>query len=146
MTLLEGSRLPKSFRRRPVAEYLPTDGGEALLPWYAFESAIDRSLAMLRGVHIPLSLFVIRSHRIIQGETTAAIAAAWCRFGTMGRMPDASIGLLYLGPHERHGDAALLAHLRREIERLMPAFDLAVAQCWSDELDGASDLLHLLAV
>lgn len=132
------------MRRRPAPARAALEDGEALLPWYAFEAVIERSLAMLRGVHIPLSLFVIRSQRIIEGETTAAIAASWCRFGTVGRLPDARIGLLYLGPHERPGDAVLAEYLRRRIERYLPAFDLAVAQGWSDEIEGADDLLNLL--
>jgi hypothetical protein len=147
MTLLEASRIAMSLRatrRRPVDARTVPDDGEGLLPWYAFESVIDRSLAMLHGVHIPLSLFAVRSDRIVERQARAAIAAAWCRFGTVGRLPDARIGLLYLGPDERGGNSMLATHLRRQIERHLPAFDLVAVQCWSDEIDGTSDLLNLL--
>jgi len=134
----------RGMQRRPAPAHAAPDDGAALLPWYAFEAVIERSLAMLHGVHIELSLFVIRSDRTIEGGAMAAIAASWCRFGAVGRLPDASIGLFYLGPHERRGGTALADHLRRRVEHHLRASDLVIAQGWSDEVDGASDLLNLL--
>lgn len=80
----------------------------AVIPrWPAFASSIERSLRLLHEVHVPVSLFALR----LDGGDKAvdAAAGALVRFGAVGRLPDGSLGLLYLGPRPagRRGEAAL---------------------------------------
>lgn len=126
---------------------------DSLLPWYAFAAAIERSLRMLHGVHIPVSLCAIRADRGVPAEALAVVGEALCQFGAAGRLADGSIGLLYLGPHEHDSGGALANFLRKRIESrlhegglnaLGRRIDIKVARRWTDEIDDSSELVSLL--
>jgi hypothetical protein len=141
---------------RPAARpAIPSDSA-TLLPWHAFDAAIERSLMMLRGVHIPVSLFAVRLGADGLGEDAEVIGDALSQFGSVGRLADGSIALLYLGPRkaEPDGDLALAWHIRTRIERrlqergwplLAGQLELAAVHGWTDEIAGSADLMRSLA-
>ena len=128
---------------------------DTLLPWHAFESEIGRSLRMLRGWHIPVSIFAVRLGEVARGAAADAVGEAIGRFGTVGRLADGSIGLLYLGPRSREqgGDAILAGQVQKSIERrlhergwaaLSHRLELVAAHGWTDEIGGSTELVRML--
>ncbi|HLI12291.1 MAG TPA: hypothetical protein VKY65_11890 [Alphaproteobacteria bacterium] len=127
-----------------------------LLPWYAFDAAIERSLRMLRGVHVPVSLFAIHLGGPSRHEATEAIGEALNRFGPVGRLADGGIGLLYLGPRatDESGDEALTNHLHSRVVRrlresgwtaLTRHMEFTAVHGWTDEMASSADLVAELA-
>lgn len=144
-----------SALRRPTPDPSGFSDSATILPWHAFDAAIERSLKMLHGVHIPVSLFTVRFGELLRGDPAEAIGDALCQFGSAGRLADGRIALLYLGPRSRagDGDVTLVRHLHSRIEQrlkergwaaLCRNLELAAAHGWTDELDGSTDLVRLL--
>lgn len=126
-----------------------------VLPWHAFDAAIERSLRMLRGVHIPISFFAVRLGQATYGDVAGLIADALSQFGPVGRLVDGSIGVLYLGPRKPQpdGNAALAQHVRSRVESqlrehgwpmLAKQIEFAATHGWTDEVNGAKDLVRAL--
>jgi hypothetical protein len=126
-----------------------------LLPWHAFDSAVEHSLRMLRGVHIPVSFFALRLGAAGASAAAEAVGDALCQLGPVGRLADGSIALLYLGPRktEPEGDAALSAMVRGRIEarlkesgwpKLATQIEFTVFHGWTDEVGHTSDLVRVL--
>lgn len=135
----------------------PGDGSHDanLLPWHAFNAAIDHSLRMLRGLHIPVSLFAVRTAGRPTAEAADVIGEALSQFGSVGRLADSSIGLLYLGPRspETGGDDALANHIFRRVERRLHergwsgvcgGLELSAVHRWTDHVSGAAELMRAL--
>lgn len=131
------------------------DDSPALMPWHAFDATIERSLRMLRGVHIPISFFAVRLSQASFAEAVGLIGDALSQFGPVGRLADGSVGLLYLGPRKPgpEGDSALAQHVRGRIESrlrehgwpmLVNQIEFAVAHGWTDEVDSVEDLVRTL--
>lgn len=135
---------------------LPESAGTTLAPWHAFDAAIERSLRMLRGVHVPVSLFAIRITGMQRDEAATVIGEALSQFGPVGRLGDGSIGLLYLGPRSPNpdGDAALANHVFSRVDgrlqergygALCRSLELAAVHGWTDQIQGSADLIRALA-
>lgn len=136
------------------ANGVPGDSAN-LLPWHAFDTAIERSLRMLRGVHIPVSFFAVQ---LGTGGAAAAevVGEALSQFGPVGWLADGTVGLLYLGPRppEKDGDTVLTSRVFSRVERrlqecgwaaLCRGLELAAVHGWTDEIDGSGDLVRALA-
>lgn len=138
---------------------IPGDGfpgdSASLLPWHAFEAAIERSLRMLRGVHIPVSFLAVHLGAGGRGDAAEAVAEALSQFGPVGWLADGSVGLLYLGPRppEKDGDRVLTGRVFSRVERrlhergwaaLCRDIELAAVHGWTDEIDGPGDLVRAL--
>lgn len=130
---------------------------EPVAGWPAFQAEIERSLVRLRGTHLRLSLFQVRlGTRAHAGMAMAALSD----LGATGRLPDGSLGLLYLGPRPEGigGEVALGQRIeRRLLDALGPVApraasirsqmarpQVAVVHAWSDELTGVGGLIRLL--
>ena len=140
--------------RSPSAPGILVDS-DTLLPWHAFDADIERSLRMLRGVHIPVSMFAVGLGDVARRSAADAIGDALGRYGPVGRLADGRIGLLYLGPRsrEQNGDAILANQVQKSIERrlhergwsaLVQSLELAAAHGWSDEIFGSVELIRML--
>ncbi|HYB08970.1 MAG TPA: hypothetical protein VEJ16_04815 [Alphaproteobacteria bacterium] len=143
-----------SLRRSPSAAGILIDN-DTLLPWHAFDADIERSLRMLRGVHIPVSMFAVGLGEVSRGSAAEAVGDALSRYGSVGRLADGRIGLLYLGPRslEQNGNAVLANQVHKSIERrlhergwsgLIESLDLAAAHGWTDEIFGSIELIRML--
>jgi len=138
---------------------IPSDGfpgdSASLLPWHAFDAAIERSLHMLRGVHIPVSFFAVYLGTGGRGDAAEVVGEALSQFGPVGWLADGSVGLLYLGPRppEKDGDTVLTSRIFNRVERrlqergwaaLCRGLELAAVHGWTDEIDGSADLVQAL--
>jgi len=126
-----------------------------LLPRQAFADTAARSLRLLRGLHVPVTLFAVRLPPGVIAEAEACVSAILQPFGAVGRLPDGRIGLLYLGPHSpgRAGERTLATHLLARIARrlgergweaMSRGVELSAAHAWADAIQQPAELLRAL--
>jgi hypothetical protein len=110
---------------------------------------------MLRGVHVPVSLFAVSLGDGGRIEAAEIAAEALSQFGPVGKLIDGRVGLLYLGPRSpnANGDSLLTSHVFSRVEKrlqergwggLCRSLELAAVHGWTDEIAGAADLLRSL--
>lgn len=145
------SQLDARRERRRAPETEP----RYLLPRHDFEATLARNLRLLRGIHIPMTLFAVRlpARGLIDAEE--AVGDALSLLGMVGRLACGRIGLLYLGPHAlgAAGDEALTAHVLGKVERrlhdlgwgsLCRNIQFWAIHAWTDAIADASELLRAL--
>ncbi len=145
--------MPIADTETSVTRRAPTSRARSAVPtWPSFETEIERSLRLLRQLRLPVSLFALPLHDRPGAEAAAAHALAG--LGTVGRLPDGRLGLLYLGPRARgaEGEAQLVKLLYERITRALEeagrpeaAPAIAAIHGWTDELWSAGLLLAALA-
>jgi hypothetical protein len=122
-----------------------------------FETALARCLDLLDGVHAGLALFAVgwRGSSPPPPAAEQAAVSALAPLGSVGRLADGRIGLIYLGPGG--GDRSAAETLRRYVlnrltDRLTEQgwtgcaemLDLAAAHGWTDQGTGAARLIAAL--
>lgn len=109
-----GRRLIRSLLRRKGGGARPATIVPGMMSPWGFAAALDRSLGLLGGAKVGITLFAV-SHRGAGagGEGEGAdiaidtfVVAALSPLGVVGRLPDGRIGLGYLGPGGEGGEAA----------------------------------------
>ena len=122
--------------------------------WSAFRSEIERSLGLLCHMRLQVSLFSVR----IAGMPDAAAAAiveSLIRLGSVGRLWDGTIGLLYLGPRApgSAGDVTLMRHVHDLIEQKLAVqgfaalggrIEVSATHAWTDTISGVEELARPL--
>jgi hypothetical protein len=130
------------------------------MPLPRFETAIDRCLELLRGSHTRVTLFAVAPPVTVSSELEAIICAALAPLGSVGRLPDGRIGLLYLGPHgpDEAGSPRLRSCVSERIERRLldrgwgdhrwgrplPPVRIAAVDGWTDGIGSRRDLIDAL--
>ena len=128
----------------------------SLLPWHTFYGAVEHTLRMMRGVHVPVSFFALRLGAAGEGGAGEAVGEALGPLGPVGRLADGTIALLYLGPRrpvpEGAEDLSVLVRTRIEArlrERGWPMLatqmEFASVHGWTDEVGNTTDLVRALA-
>lgn len=129
-----------------------------LLSIRGFETALSRCLRTLEGVHAGVTLFAVgwRGSAPPPPDAENAAVAALGPLGSVGRLPDGRIGLVYLGPgggESRQSEALKGYMLDRLAARLSEqgraesaaALRLAAAHGWTDQGTTAHRLLEAVA-
>ena len=120
-----------------------------------FEIMLGHCLNLLRGSHTRVTLFAVEPPGTVPAEIEAVIGDALAPLGTVGRLPDGRIGLVYLGPHGNGeaGTGALHAYVSERIgRRLMdrvwdrhrPTVKIAAVDRWTDNVRSARELIEAL--
>jgi hypothetical protein len=126
-----------------------------LLPWHAFDTAVEHTLRMMRGVHVPVSFFALRLGAAGAGAAAEAVGDALGQLGPVGRLADGTLALLYLGPRKPAPEGAddLSALVRRLVEArlrergwpmLATQMEIASYHGWADDVGHTADLVRAL--
>mgnify|MGYP001552551537 FL=1 len=123
----------------------------AVAGWAELQAEVECSLLALRCTHLRVSLFAVGLGT--QSRAGGAVARALAALGPVGRLPDGSLGLLYLGPRPCgiSSEAPLVETVRRRVQAALGGAErhgvqplIAAVHAWSDELAGVGALLQLL--
>lgn len=132
----------------------------ALMSSRGFELAVEHCLELLEGAHVAVTLFAVgwRSSSPPPPLVERVVADALTPLGSVGRLPDGRIALLYLGPRGDGGrtaagtDALRSYVLNRILHRLTEkgwsvsaaALELTATHVWTDQGVSAAALLRRL--
>jgi len=123
------------------------------MPVPRFQAMLDHCLTLLCGSHARITLFAVELPVSVVDEVEATIGEALAPLGSVGRLPDGRIGLVYLGPSGSDGGAELQAYVSERISRRLldrgwgrhvSSVRMAVVGRWTDRIRDARDLIDAL--